>query len=75
MYPLMANCANKNTQIKDLLFEVILDKKKQKEVVMDIIKDAWLPALFLLEEGSCVLKKRSLKIPLKNGHLMKKKYF
>lgn len=59
LYALMANRANHNNIIKLLLFKVVKDKRYRKENVFGL-KHAWLPVLFILEEG-----KKSLKQELK----------
>lgn len=56
LYPLMARRANSNGKLKEILFSIILDKEKRSERVVGRIMHSWLPAIFILKEGTTETK-------------------
>lgn len=52
LYALMARRAIQNVDIRNQLFDVILDEKARKEVLAGRITHAWLPAIFILRESN-----------------------
>ena len=56
LYALMTKRANKNNEIKELLFDVVTDEKKRNERFLTKLPHAWIPVLFILEQGSEELK-------------------
>lgn len=72
LYALMAQRANTNPQIKSYLFEIISDEEKRGEKVMGFIKHAWLPTLFILEQGNEKIK-QELKVLLSKNWTQEEK--
>ncbi len=56
LHEIMAVRANENTQIKELLFDIITDSKKRTEYFAGSLIHSWLPTLFILEHGNLNLK-------------------
>ena len=60
LFALMAKRANKNDDIKELLFDVVTDEKKRNERFLNTLPYAWIPVLYILEHGSEELKSELL---------------
>lgn len=52
LYSLMARRANSNSKLLEILFGIILDKEGRSERIVGRIAHSWLPAIFILKEGS-----------------------
>jgi hypothetical protein len=74
LYGVMAKRATTNSRFKEILFEVIMSNKTRKEKEMGFIMHSWLPAIFILREGSDKLK-IELKQVLKGWTHEEKKIF
>jgi hypothetical protein len=74
LYALMAKRANANSQIKNYLFEVIIDKEKRDDYIAGDITHAWIPAIFILQHSHEEVK-MELKSLLKKWTTEEKKNF
>ncbi|MEL6863053.1 MAG: hypothetical protein AAFP19_01480 [Bacteroidota bacterium] len=74
LYSLMAMRANKNNEIKILLFDFITDEKNRNEYFLGTLIHAWLPVLHILDHGTPLLKSE-LKEVLKKWPLDERESF
>ncbi|WP_421948335.1 hypothetical protein [Phaeodactylibacter xiamenensis] len=74
LYALMARRANTNHAIKLKLFEQILNADARLETVVGSIKHSWIPAIYLLQEGTDNLR-IELKGILKEWTLKEREHF
>ncbi len=72
LYEILSVRCNENDEIKRLLLSIIEDEDARAEIEFGVIKHAWLPLIYLLQNGSIEVI-ADLKETLKKWNLKEKK--